>query len=111
AQAMSGATASKIAVAGALAIAISTSSTDSAIGDSVSIDKAGDSSPQASALSVTSNNTSELAAKAWAGSFSSQGSGVGASIAVVISTDTYSAAIGQGDVINAASVNVQATNE
>ena len=111
AEAMSGATASKIAVAGALAIGISTSSTAASIGDNVAIDKAGDSVAQAGALNVTADNTSELAAKAWAGSFSGQGSGVGASIAVVISTDGYSAEIGQSDTINAASVSVQATNE
>ena len=65
---------------------------------------------QAGALTVTADNTSELAAKAWSGSFSTQGTGVGASIAAVISTDTYSATIGSA-AISAASISVQATDE
>ncbi len=108
AEAMSGATAKKIAVAGALAIGISTSTTSASIGDTVAIDN---NAGRAGGIQVQADNTGELAAKAWAGSFASQGTGVGASIAVVISTDSYSASIGQDGAINAGSVTVSATNE
>jgi mucin-19 len=72
---------------------------------------AGDTLNRAGAVSVTADNTTSLTAKAWSGSYSSQGNGIGASIAAAISNDSYTASIGNSATINAASVDVHATNE
>lgn len=111
AEAMSGASGKKLAVAGALAIGVSNSTTSATIGDNLQVDIAGDASTRAGALSVTAVNTSALASKAWSGSYSGGGTGVGASIAAAISNDRYTASIGNAAEINAASVEVSATNE
>ena len=110
--AMSGATGQQISVAGAVALAISTSTTEASLGDNVSIDPTVSSGPQttAGALAVSATNTSELASRAWGGSLSTKGNGVGASVAAVVSNDTYSASIGANSNINAASVSVKAVN-
>ena len=110
--AMSGATGQQISVAGAVALAISTSTTEASLGDNVSIDPTVSSGPQttAGALAVSATNTSELASRAWGGSLSTKGNGVGASVAAVVSNDTYSASIGANSNINATSVSVTATN-
>ena len=107
--AMSGASAGKVAVAGAIAVAVSTSSTTAGVGDYVSI--SGASGGAAGALSVQADNTSSWGVNAWSGSKSNQGVGIGASIAAVISTDTYSATLGQHDSVDADGVTVSATNE
>ncbi|MBC9981562.1 hypothetical protein HA482_25475, partial [Bradyrhizobium sp. INPA_01384B] len=111
AEAMSGASGKKLSVAGSLAIGISTSITNATIGNNFSVDLPGDALNRAGAISVVADNTTSLAAKAWSGSYSSQGNGIGASIAAAISNDSYTASIGNSATINAASVNVQAINE
>ncbi len=108
--AMSGASASKVAVAGSVAAAVSASSTTASLGNDVVIEGTTTGSV-AGALSVEAVNTSALSANAWSGSASDQGVGIGASIAAVVSTDTYSATVGTGGVIDAAGVTVSATNE
>ncbi len=110
--AMSGATGQQISVAGAVALAISTSTTEASLGDNVSIDPTVSSGTQtiAGALAVAASNTSELASRAWGGSLATKGNGVGASVAAVVSDDTYSATIGANTNINATSVSVTAVN-
>jgi hypothetical protein len=111
AEAMSGASGKKLAVAGSLAIGLSESTTNASVGDHFVVDRSGDAVSRAGAVSVTADNTSQLEVKAWAGSYSSDGNGFGASIAAVISLDTYSATVGDFANITAASLNVGATNE
>ncbi len=108
--AMSGASASKVAVAGSVAAAVSDSTTTAGVGNDVTIEGVATGS-DAGVLSVEAVNTSALTANAWSGAASNQGVGIGASIAVVVSTDTYSATIGTGDVLDAVGVTVSATNE
>ena len=88
AQAVSGASASKVSVAGALAVAISSGSSRASIGDNVTISNAG-------AVAVGVENTSQLSAKALAGSLSGK-AGIGASVAVVVSEKDYVANVGSG---------------
>ncbi len=109
--AMSGASAGKVAVAGSIAVAASLSSTSASIGDEVQIGQPGTNGMGAAGdLSVQADNTSSWAANAWSGSSSNQGVGIGASIAAVISTDSYTAAVGQNDDLHGASLSVTATN-
>ncbi|AWB50708.1 hypothetical protein HYN69_17915 (plasmid) [Gemmobacter aquarius] len=98
-----GATGSSVAVAGALAVAISTGQAEARLGDDVTI-------TGSDAVEVTLDNTSQLSAKAFAASGSSSGVAVGASIAVVYSEKDYDATIGADADITATSVKVQATN-
>ncbi|MDE1954349.1 MAG: hypothetical protein KGJ03_01390 [Betaproteobacteria bacterium] len=107
--AMSGAAAGKVAVAGAIAVAVSTSSTSASLGQHDALQGPG--TGASGAVTVLADNTSSLGANAWSGSASRQGVGIGASIAAVISTDSYAASVGQDSSIDAASLEVSATNE
>ncbi|MBE7187189.1 hypothetical protein, partial [Jatrophihabitans endophyticus] len=109
AQAMSGATGKNLAVAGSLAIVLSDSTTSASLGDNVTVSQAG--GGLAGTLGVTADNTSSLSAKAWGGSYSANGTGIGASIAAAIALDTYSATAGTNDTLDASAVTVTATNE
>jgi len=92
AEAYAGATASKAAVAGALAVEYSTATTTAAIGDNV---KLGTSAGHVGAIEVTTDNTSSFSSLA--SSQASQGKvGVGASIAVDYSANSYDASVGAG---------------
>ncbi|OJX15880.1 MAG: hypothetical protein BGO82_13335 [Devosia sp. 67-54] len=99
--AIAGASASKVSVAGALAVGISTSSSTAAIGDNVTVSSSG-------AVNVLADNTSKLSAKALAGSYSGGNVGIGASVATVYADHSLTAAIGAGDTIGGASVSVKA---
>ncbi len=111
AEAMSGATGQDLAVAGSLAVAFSQSTTNASAGDHFAIDPAGSPYARAGAVAITADNATQLQVKAWSGSYSSQGNGVGASIAAVISLDSYTASLGDSANITAASLEVGATNE
>lgn len=102
AQAVSGASAAKVSVAGALAVAISDGSTRASIGDGVNVSNAG-------AVKVGVDNTSQLSSKALAGSLSRK-AGIGASVAVVVSEKDYSATVGAGVNIVGTSLSVTAKN-
>ena len=101
--AIAGATGKKVAVAGALAVGISTGETKAEIGDNVTITNGG-------SVSVKTENTSYLAAKALAGAAGSSGTGIGASIAVVVADKDYRASIGSGSNITASGLSVKAIN-
>ena len=103
ARAEAGASSKKLSIAGALAIGISTGDTKAKIGDGVAIDDSG-------VISVTSDVTSQLSAKAVAKSLSSGKTAVGASIALVVSDKENKASIGTGNVIVSDGVSVAATN-
>jgi len=103
ARAEAGASSKKLSIAGALAIGISTGDTKAKIGDGVAIDDSG-------VISVTSDVTSQLSAKAVAKSLSSGKTAVGASIALVVSDKDNKASIGSGNVIVSDGVSVAATN-
>jgi hypothetical protein len=90
---------------------VSHSNTTASAGSNFSVDPPGDAVKSAGAISFNADNTTELAAKAWAGSYSSQGAGVGASIAAAISVDNYTASIGSNAALNASGLSVSATNE
>ncbi|MEN6412388.1 MAG: hypothetical protein ABFC84_06420, partial [Veillonellales bacterium] len=115
AEGVAGAGGDKVGVAGALAVAYSQTVTQAAVGNNVSItgqngdgiintadDKAGN-------ITVTTDNTSKLSAKAWSIALS-QNAGVGASVATIVSDNQYVAAVGSGGVIDAESLNLQAYN-
>ncbi|NRB17225.1 MAG: leukotoxin LktA family filamentous adhesin [Rhodobacteraceae bacterium] len=101
--AIAGATGKKVSIAGALAVAISTGETKAAIGNNVTITNGG-------AVSVKTENTSHLAAKALAGAAGSSGTGIGASIAVVVADKDYTASVGTGSAITASGLSVMALN-
>lgn len=88
AEGVSGAGSSKVSVAGALAVANSNATTEARLGDGVVIEQAGQ-------VSISADNTSKLSAKAWSGALSNK-VGVGASVATLVSNNTYRAAIGSG---------------
>jgi filamentous hemagglutinin family protein len=98
---IAGASGKKVSVAGALAVGISTGESTAIVGDNVSISTAG-------AVSVTADNTSHLASKALAGSVSTGGTGIGASIAVVVSDKAYTASVGGGNTIASGGLTVKA---
>ncbi|MGV8831596.1 MAG: leukotoxin LktA family filamentous adhesin [Devosia sp.] len=103
AEALSGASAEKAAVAGAFALAISEASSTALIGDGVTIDSGG-------AVAVGLDNISKLSAKAWAGAALRGKYGVGASVATVVARNVFNAGVGADSTINAASLAVTATN-
>lgn len=103
AEALSGASAEKAAVAGAFALAISEAESTAVIGDGVTIDNGG-------AVIVGLDNTSKLSAKAWAGAALRGKYGVGASVATVVARNAFNAGIGADSSINAASLSVTAIN-
>ncbi len=100
---IAGASGKKVSVAGALAVGISTGETKATIGDNVTITNGG-------AVAVKVDNTSHLASKALAGAVGTSGTGIGASIAVVVSDKDYTASIGSGSNITASSLSVKALN-
>ncbi|WP_176250049.1 leukotoxin LktA family filamentous adhesin [Sulfitobacter sp. HGT1] len=100
---IAGATGKKVSIAGAMAVGISTGETKAAIGNNVKITNGG-------AVSVKTENTSHLAAKALAGAVGSSGTGIGASIAVVVADKDYTASIGTGSDITASGLSVKALN-
>ena len=110
AQAMSGASGKKIAVAGSLAIAISDSTVAASIGDNVVLDATTDAVTRAGAVTVSAISTNPLSSKAWGGAYSSDGTSVGASIAAVVALDQITADVGDNAQLQAASLNVSAAN-
>lgn len=100
---VAGSSGKKVSVAGAVGVGISTGQTSARIGDNVSVTNGG-------AISVTADNTSHLAAKAAAGALSGGGTGIGASIAVVVSEKSYAATVGTGVDITGSSLLVRARN-
>ena len=100
---IAGASGKQVSVAGALAVAISTGQTNASIGDNVVVSQGG-------AMSVASDNTSHLSAKALAGSVSTNGIAVGGSIAVVVADKDYGASIGTGADLTGSSLAVSAIN-
>lgn len=100
---IAGASGKQVSVAGALAVAISTGDTDASIGNNVVVSQGG-------AMSVLSDNTSHLSAKALAGSVSTNGIAVGGSIAVVVADKDYGASIGTGADLTGSSLAVSAIN-
>ncbi|WP_322865055.1 leukotoxin LktA family filamentous adhesin [Aquicoccus sp. G2-2] len=100
---IAGATGKKVSVAGALAVGISTGETNAIIGNNVTITNGG-------AVALKVDNTSHLASKALAGAVGTSGTGIGASIAVVVSEKDYTASIGSNSNIAANSLTVKALN-
>jgi len=74
---IAGASGKNVAVAGSIAVAISTGTTEATIGDDVAVTNGG-------AMTLAVDNESHLSAKALAGSLSTSGIAVGGSIAVVV---------------------------
>ena len=99
---VAGAGADKVAVAGALALTYTESTTSASFGTNVRID-------DADAVIVSADNTSKLSAKAWSGAVSSK-VGIGASVALIVSKNEYTASIGASGDITADSLAVTATN-
>ncbi|MDI9420620.1 MAG: hypothetical protein QM451_00090 [Bacillota bacterium] len=91
AEAVAGASAENVGVAGALAVVDSASSTKASLGRNLIVTEAED-------ISVVADNTSKLAAKAWAASKGGK-VGVGASVATIVSKNQYAATIGSGSQI------------
>jgi hypothetical protein len=100
---IAGASGKQVAVAGAMAVAISTGTTEAKIGNNVTVTNGG-------AMSVAVDNESHLSAKALAGSVSTSGVGIGASIAVVVSEKDYEASIGTGSRLTGSALSVTAIN-
>ena len=101
--AVAGATGKKVAIAGAIAVGISTGETKASIGNNVTISNSG-------AVAVKTENTSHLSAKAVAGAAGLSGTGIGASIAVVVAEKNHTASVGTGSNITASGLSVKALN-
>lgn len=108
AEGVAGAGAEKVGIAGALAVANSESTTEASIGDEVRIGDI-DGGTRVGNLRVSADNTSKLAAKAWSAALAGK-VGVGASIAVLVSDNTYRAWIGREAEIAAMSLEVAGRN-
>ena len=112
--AASGASGKNLSVAGALALALSDSRTRARIGNNFRVvgRRSDDDSQDLAAgdVTITTSNTSQLAAKAWAGAYASGGTGIGASLVGVISLDQYAASLGDNASIKAANLTISATN-
>ncbi|WP_417269807.1 leukotoxin LktA family filamentous adhesin [Celeribacter sp.] len=104
--AYAGASSKKVSVAGALAVDVSNTTTAATIGDNVTMG----SSSRVGAVNVTADNASRMAAKSTSLARSSGNAGIGASVAVVVSENAYTANIGAGADITSGGVNVAATN-
>lgn len=102
AEAVSGAGSDKVSVAGSLAVANSNAMTQALIEDGVIIGQAGQ-------VSISADNTSKLSAKAWSGALSNK-VGIGASVATLVSTNSYRAAVGSGADITAGGLSLVARN-
>ncbi|RZL64885.1 MAG: leukotoxin LktA family filamentous adhesin [Variovorax sp.] len=102
AEGVAGASASKVGVAGAFAVAVSNAQTLASIGNNARIGQAGD-------VRIEATNTSMLGAKAWAAAKGGN-VGVGASVATVVSDNAYRATLGSGAQVNADSLALNAEN-
>ncbi len=100
AEGLAGAGGSKVGVAGAFAVVDSNAETRAEVG--------ADSVIASGAVSIDADNTSNLSAKAWAGSTGQVG--VGAAVATVISSNHYTAALGAGTQVTGSSLDITATN-
>ncbi|GGD47721.1 leukotoxin LktA family filamentous adhesin [Sinisalibacter lacisalsi] len=100
---IAGASGKQVSVAGSLAVAISTGTTEAKIGDDVEVTDGG-------AMAVTVDNKSHLSAKALAGSLSTGGTAVGGSIAVVVSEKEYEASVGADSALTGSALSVTAIN-
>lgn len=105
--AFAGASSKKVSVAGALAVDVSNTTTSATIGDNVTIG----SLSRVGAVNVTADNASRMSAKSSSVARSSGQAGVGASVAVVVSDNAYTANIGAGSSLTSGAVTVSATNE
>jgi hypothetical protein len=100
---LAGAGSSKVGIAGAFAVAYSASDTQASIGANTQVD-------HASSVLVASDNSSNLSAKAWSGAASGNAA-VGASIAVVVSDNSYDAFVGSGaHITSSGAVTVSSVN-
>jgi len=104
--AFGGASSKKVSVAVALAVDVSNTTTSATIGDNVTIGNAS----RVGAVNVTADNSSRMSAKSTSIARSSGQVGTGASVAVVVSDNEYTANIGSGSDITSDGVNVTATN-
>src|SRR6185503_15842587 len=103
--AIAGASASKVSVAGALAVGISTSSSTASIGDNVVVDSG------TGAVNVSADNTSKLSAKAFAASTGTGQVGIGASVATIYADHSLVASIGANDTISGGDISVTALDK
>ncbi|HBG01655.1 MAG TPA: hypothetical protein DDW87_08795, partial [Firmicutes bacterium] len=103
AEGVAGASAADVGVAGAVAVVDSASNTKATLGDHLVVTEAED-------ISVSADNTSKLAAKAWAASKGGK-VGVGASVATIVSKNQYTATLGSNSqILKSDSLNVTAIN-
>lgn len=100
---IAGASGKNVAVAGSLAVAISTGKTEAKIGSNVTVGSGG-------AMSIAVDNESQLSAKAVAGSVSTSGVAVGGSIAVVVSQKEYESSVGANSTLTGSALSVTAIN-
>ncbi|MEX1660830.1 leukotoxin LktA family filamentous adhesin [Thioclava sp. 15-R06ZXC-3] len=105
--AYAGASSKKVSVAGALAVDVSNTTTAALIGDNVTIG----SLSRVGAVNVTADNASRMSAKSTSVARSSGQAGIGASVAVVVSDNSYTANIGAGTSLTSGAVKVAATNK
>lgn len=106
-EAIAGASADKVAVAGAVAVVVTDNDTRAEVSDGAIIGDIG-------ALNVISEDQSKISSRAiaWVDPGKGTTAGVGASAAILVSKNTNTARIGDGVMINSAdSINVSATNK
>ncbi|WP_139828319.1 hypothetical protein [Maritimibacter sp. HL-12] len=101
---IAGSSGKQVSVAGSLAVAISTGTTEAKIGSGVTVTDGG-------AMAVTVDNESHLSAKALAGSLSTGGTAVGGSIAVIVSEKDYEASVGADSDLTGSALSVTAINK
>ena len=108
AEGVAGAGAEKVGIAGALAVAWSQSTTSASLGEGVRI---GDltTGEYAGEVSITADNTSKLAAKAWSAALAGK-VGVGASIAILRANNSQHAWIGEQAEVTAAGLQLAGRN-
>lgn len=105
-EAIAGASADTVALAGAVATVVTDNNTRAEINDGATIGDIG-------ALSVTADDQSKISSRAiaWVDPEEGTSAGVGASAAILVSKNKNTASIGDGVIINSAdSINVAATN-
>lgn len=106
-EAIAGASADKVAVAGAVATVVTNNNTRAEIVDDAIIGDIG-------ALNVSTSDQSKISSRAiaWVDPAKKTTAGVGASVAILVSKNTNTARIGDGVIINSAdSINVEAVNK
>ncbi|MHB8787319.1 MAG: leukotoxin LktA family filamentous adhesin [Thauera sp.] len=108
AEGVAGAGAEKVGIAGALAVAWSQSTTSAWLGDGARI---GDriAGTYAGTVSITADNTSKLAAKAWSAALAGK-VGIGASIAILRANNSQRAWIGEQAEVTAAGLQLAGRN-